>query len=388
MTSLRLAVLTTGRQDWGLLRPLCELLQPDRAFELLLIAGGMACSHAHGNVVGQIRGQGFELAAELAWPVEGTDAPAQAARALEMVASTLSRLEPDALVLLGDRYETAAAALAATLAKVPIVHLYGGEETEGAFDNSLRHCITKLSHLHLVSHEVYANRVIQMGENRQNVHVVGSLGVDNALSARRPSQADLEQRLGIQLKHPLGVVTLHPTTLADSKRLVELQAVVAVIEKFPATWVVTLPNADPGGEVIRSAFLELAERRQNIVAVSALGDEDYLGVMSSADFVLGNSSSGMTEAPALRVPTINVGDRQRGRLRCVSILDVPPDVTAVMTAIERCLTPEFRRVVREMPPPYGGGGVASRVLAVLKDWNPPEPPRKVFEDLPEARGVS
>lgn len=382
MTPLRLAVLTTGRQDWGLLRPLCEGLAGDQSFELLLIAGGMACSKAHGCVLDQILDEGFEVAAEIRWPVGDTDAAVQASRALELVAAELRRIKPDALILLGDRFETASAALAATLELVPLVHLYGGEETEGAFDNSLRHCITKLSHLHFVSHKTYARRVIQMGEHPQRVHVVGSLGVDNALNARKSSRVELEARLGIQLKHPVGVVTLHPTTLARSSDPVELHAVIAAIESFPATWIVTLPNADPGGEAIRNAFLSLAERQPNVVAVSALGDKHYLGLVGLADFVLGNSSSGMTEAPAFRVPTINVGDRQRGRLRCASILDVPPEAADVLAAVEHCLTPEFRRIVDDMPQLFWGVSAVARILAILRAWRPPEPPRKVFADLP------
>ena len=375
---LRLAVLTTGRQDWGLLRPLCTALLGDATFDLLLLAGGMACSKAFGQVSAAMRAEGFEIAREMPWDVEDADASAQAGEALRMTASALAGLQPDALVLLGDRFETAAAALAATIGGIPIVHLYGGEETEGAFDNSLRHAITKMSHLHLVAHEEYARRVRQMGEDPASVHVVGSLGVDNVRSQRRLSREQLEALLGIRLVPPVGVVTLHPSTLGSVPPEQELSSVLGAMQACPATWVVTLPNADPGSEGIRSAFLAMASRRRNVVAVAALGSEAYLGLLDAADFILGNSSSGITEAPALGLPTINVGDRQRGRIRGASILDVSATPEAVIGAIARSQTPEFRRLAREAPAPYDGGDAAARIAAVLSCWRPPRPPRKIF----------
>jgi UDP-hydrolysing UDP-N-acetyl-D-glucosamine 2-epimerase len=377
-SQLKLAVLTTGRQDWGLLRPLCAALNSDAAFSLSLLVGGMACSAAFGYVSRAIRDQGFEIAQEMPWDVVRADASTQASEALRMTATALAALRPNALVLLGDRYETAAAAVAATVVRVPIVHLYGGEETEGAFDNALRHAITKMSHLHLVAHEVYARRVRQMGEDPAAVHVVGSLGVDNARNQPRLSREQVEALLGIRLDPPVGVVTLHPTTLGSGVPQGELTAVLEAIETYPATWVVTLPNADPGSEAIRSALLALATRRRNVVVVAALGSEGYLGLLGASDFMLGNSSSGITEAPAVGLPTINVGDRQRGRIRGASILDVPETPAAILEAIARSQTSGFRQLARETPPPYGGGEAAARIVAVLHQWEPPRPPRKVF----------
>lgn len=379
MTSrLKLAVLTTGRQDWGLLRPLCAALQGDPAFELLLVAGGMACQPRFGDVRAQIDAAGFEVAAEIPWDAEHLDAPEEAAAALSLVAGLLREREPDALVLLGDRYETAAAALAATLCLVPIVHLHGGEETEGAFDNAMRHAITKLAHLHFVAHRSYAERVRQMGEDPSAIHVVGSLGVDNLVKLEAPGRGELERHLGIELKPPIGLVTVHPTTLHEGAEDGEVSAVIGAMERFDATWVITLPNADPGNEEIRRRLLAFASGRERAVAVSALGEVRYLGLMRLAEFVLGNSSSGMTEAPALGIPTINVGDRQRGRLRCESIVDVPNEPEAILAGIERSASPAFRQRVERMQSPYGDGHAAERMLDVLRSWAPPRPPRKVF----------
>lgn len=375
---MRLAILTTGRQDWGILRPLCEALRADAGFSVEVLAGGMACSPAFGRVVDAIRALGFEVVEEMDWAPDVNDAVRQTSEAVALVGAALQRQPPDALMVLGDRYETAGAALAATVLGIPVVHLYGGEETEGAIDNALRHAITKLSHLHLVAHGAYAERVLQMGEPPSTVHVVGSLGVDNLVKLDRPTRAELEAAIGITLGRPLGLVTVHPTTLSRGGQPDEVSAVIAAIKAFPATWVITLPNADPGHAPIREALEALADGAANIATVSALGEERYLGLMRQADFVLGNSSSGITEAPSLRVPTINVGDRQRGRVRSPSVLDVACDEQEIVGAIRKALSPDWRARVDEQPLPFGDGHATERILAVLKAWVPPRPARKVF----------
>lgn len=362
-----------------MLRPLCEALRDASDFDLILLVGGMACSPSFGRIVDQIRINGFEATAELEWSPESEDAVVQASRALALTGEALRSTTPDALVLLGDRYETASAALAATLHRIPLVHLYGGEETEGAFDNAFRHAITKMSHLHLVAHKTYARRVIQMGEDPSSVHVVGSLAVDNLRKRKLPSKAQLERELGILLHPPVGLVTVHPTTLSRERDLDEVQAVLGAMERYPATWIVTLPNADPGNETIRQAFMEMATRRDRVI-VSALGEERYLGLMALSSFVLGNSSSGMVEAPSLRIPTINVGERQKGRIRSTSILDVPCNTDAILSAILKAESEDFRKAIAFQPLPFGDGNAAERIISVLGAWRPPRPPRKVFCD--------
>ena len=377
----RLAVLTTGRQDWGLLHPLCVELSSDDGFELLLIAGGMACSESFGSVPEQIRADGFHPVRELAWPVVDTDPSIQMSRALAETATAIQELQPWALVLLGDRLETAAAALAATLNRLPLVHLFGGEETQGAFDDCLRHAITKLSHLHLVSHRVYARRVVQLGENPDTVHVVGSLSLDNILSQQLSSREELEEHLGVRLEPPVGLVTLHPTTLADARED-ELAAVSGALEACRATWVITLPNSDPGGAEIRRGFLALASKHENIVAVPSLGAARYLGLLRIANVVVGNSSSGVTEAPLVGVPTVNIGDRQRGRIRFESVIDVPPNVDAIVQAIRRVFGSSVRVASDAPQKEMGDGRTAGRIRSILASWRAPDPPRKSFYDIP------
>lgn len=382
MKARHIAVLTTGRQDWGLLRPLCEAISSDSSFKLSIVAGGMACSAAFGNPVEQIRSQGFAVEAELVWEPERREADEQASRALLLVATALRRIAPDALVLLGDRYETAAAAMAAAVLGVPIVHLHGGEETQGAVDNLFRHAITKLAHLHLVSHRCHAERVLQMGEDPGSVHVVGSLGVDNIVRLALPDRADLEDRLRVSLGEPVGLVTVHPETLAAGDlRAAAARSVVEAARRFPLAWIVTLPNADPGHDAVRAVLHAWAQENCRVHVFPSLGEENYLGVMRLAALVLGNSSSGLIEAPSMRVPTVNVGDRQKGRVRSPSVLDAPCDGRAIAEAIEKALSTEFQELVRSQPLPFGDGHAAETILRVLKHFDFPRPLVKAFRDL-------
>ena len=297
MTDQRtITVLTTGRQDWGILRSVCVALAATPSLRLDLVAGGMHLSARYGRTIDLVRADGFDPAG-IAWVDDDASAPAdeQAGRALSAVGAHLRAVRSDALVLAGDRLETAAAALAATVDRVPIVHLHGGEQTEGAFDDALRHAITKLAHLHLTSDDVYARRVIAMGEDPAAVHVVGAPGLDAAV---RPDLADrsmLAAHLGLELVAPVVIVTVHPTTL-DADEAGAARAVAAAMDAVPATYVITMPNVDPGGSEV-AAIMRAAADRPRRVAVAALGERRYWGLLKIADAMLGNSSSGLIEAP-------------------------------------------------------------------------------------------
>jgi UDP-hydrolysing UDP-N-acetyl-D-glucosamine 2-epimerase len=370
----RVAVLTTGRQDWGILRSTCAALARDAAFDLRLLVGGMHCSERFGATERAIAAEGFAVAERLAWPVDGRSAAEQAADALSLVAAALERQAPASLLLAGDRLETAAAALGATLARVPIVHLHGGEETQGAFDDALRHAITKLSHLHLVSHPLHAARVRAMGEDPRAVHVVGAPGLDNLTRSDLASRDELESFLGLPLEPPVVVVTVYPATLSADP-VAAARAVAAAMDEVPATYVVTLPNADPGGDAAR-ALLAAAARGERRRAVPALGERLYWGLLRVADALLGNSSSALLEAPAAGLPAVNVGDRQKGRLRGGNVVDVPADAGAVARGLRRALDSAFRDEARRAPSPFGRGDSAPRIVEILRAWRPPSPPSK------------
>ena len=376
---MKIAVLTSGRQDWGILRSTCIAIRDHGSLELSLWSGGMHEHAAFGATAKDIEADGFTLHSRLPW-FDGVDTSAaeQAARALAKVADALAEHRPAALLLVGDRLETAAAALAATLAATPIVHLHGGEETEGAFDNALRHAVTKLSHLHLVSHERHAARVRAMGEDPATVHVVGAPGLDNLHRADLPSREDLARSLGIALDAPVVIVTLHPSTLGGDPD-VEASALATAMDQVPASYVITLPNADPGAAPIRRILGE-AGRKTGRVVVDALGERRYWGLMRIADAMLGNSSSAIVEAPALHLPAVNVGERQRGRERGGNVVDVPADAGAIASGLRQALSGELRAASARVGAPFGDGDSAARIVEILSRWQPPRPPRKSFFD--------
>jgi UDP-N-acetylglucosamine 2-epimerase (non-hydrolysing) len=373
-----IAVLTTGRQDWGILRSVCLAIGATPGLRLVLAAGGMHLAAAHGHTVDTIRDDGFTVDAELAWLPATGDAvipgPDQAGAALAAVGAWLHGARPDALVLAGDRLETAAAALAATLEAVPIVHLHGGEQTLGAFDDALRHAITKLAHLHLVSHQEHRLRVIALGEDPSSVHVVGAPGLDNLHRADLPDRAELERRLGLALVPPVVIVTVHPATL-DEDPAAAARAVAAAMDEVDATYVITLPNADPGGSDV-GAVMAGATAGPRRVAVAALGERGYWGLLRIADAMLGNSSSGLIEAPAVGMPVVNVGDRQAGRRRDANVVDAAQDAEAVAAALRRALDPAFREAIPPSDHRLADGRAGERAARIIAAWQPPMPPRK------------
>jgi UDP-hydrolysing UDP-N-acetyl-D-glucosamine 2-epimerase len=350
----------------------------------------MHLSARHGSTIELIRDDGFEPDALLDWVGPGRsgadgddatpDAPAdvQAAAALAAVGAELRAHPVDALVLVGDRFETAAAALAATVNRVPIVHLHGGEQTLGAFDDALRHSITKLAHLHLVSHEEHARRVIAMGEDPASVHVVGAPGLDAAVRADLPDRASLAADLEIALDPPVVVVTVHPATL-DVDPAAAARVVTAAMDLVPATYVITLPNADPGAATVRSTLLAAASAPGSgttRLAVDALGERRYWALLRIADAMLGNSSSAIVEAPAVDLPAVDVGDRQAGRRREANVIAAEMDVDDVAAALRRALDPAFRAALADARPRLLDGRAGERIAAIIAAWRPQIPPRK------------
>jgi UDP-hydrolysing UDP-N-acetyl-D-glucosamine 2-epimerase len=374
---LRIAVLTTGRQDWGILHSTAAAIRAHPRLELLLIAGGMHLAARYGRTVDEIEADGFTPDVRLEWIGEAGDggAAGETAAALQAVGAALRSSRPDALLVAGDRSETAAAALAATLELVPIIHLHGGEQTFGAFDDALRHAITKLSHLHLVSHEEHALRLLALGEDPATVHVVGAPGLDGAFRGDLPSRTDLESDLGIPLTPPIVLVTVHPGTL-ESDPIAAAAAVAAAMDAVPATYVVTLPNADPGGDAVRDILLAATASRPQRVAVSALGERRYWGLLAIADAMLGNSSSALIEAPAMDLPAVDVGDRQAGRRAAANVVHAPADPDRVAAALRDALDPATRDRVRAAHPELADGQAGQRIADIIAAWRPPRPPRK------------
>lgn len=372
-----LAVVSTGRQDYGILRSTLLALRAAPGIETRLVVGGMHLDPRFGTPRELPQRDGIAIAVEVPFLVKGQAPAAEFAAALDGFGRAFDALRPEAVLLVGDRTETLAAGVAATLGRIPVVHLHGGEETEGAIDNVCRHALTKLSHLHLVSHEVHAARVRQMGENPAAVQVVGAPGLDNLYRDDLPDRAALATRLGVELRDPILLVTVHPATLGAAPDA-EARAVAAALRSAEGTVIVTQPNSDPGADAIREVWR--SSPLPSGVVVDALGADAYWGLLRMAAAVVGNSSSGIIEAPQIGVPVVNVGDRQRGRLRARGVEDVPAEAKAIADAIGRALLPATRAAVRATPAPYPDGAAAPRIVAALRAWTPPVPPRKPFVD--------
>jgi len=376
MSERHACVVTTGRQDYGLLRSTILALRDAPDFRLSVLAGGMHLRERFGNTIDLIRADAVPVARELDFVAEPPSPGADAARALAAVHAALSDIRPDFVILAGDRSETLAAATAAVLVPVPVVHLHGGEETEGAMDNVMRHGITKLSHLHLVSGELPRRRVIQMGEDATSVVIVGAPGLDNASRTDLPTRKEIEARVGLEFDRPVVLVTVHSTTLREGSATAEVAAVAAAMERVDAVYVITHPNADEGGAEILEFWKRWIGSRSRVALVDALGDRFYWGMLREAHAVLGNSSSGIIEAPAIGVPAIDVGDRQRGRQAGPGVTRVSADPQAIEIALRQSLatSPSMRSKTPDVAWP--------KILGALREWSIPRNCRKAFQLLP------
>lgn len=379
--SKRVAVLTAGRQDYGILRSVLLSLVAHPEIDMRLWAGGMHLRERFGHTIERIKSDGLVVHQQLDFISEPPDPGADSARAVASVTAAIRRERPHVLLLVGDRQETLAAAFAATIERVPIAHIHGGEETEGAIDNALRHAVTKLSHLHFVSHEHHARRIRQMGEPRSSVVVIGAPGLDNRFRADLPDRASLADSLGIALADPVVIVTTHPTTLGVADATAESRAIASAMEQVSATYVITQPNADEGGAAIRDFWVQWAACRPRVALVDALGESRFWGLLRIVAAVLGNSSSGLIEAPEAGVPAVNVGDRQRGRLRGRGVRDVPVDAASIVRALREVLQPGTKAAISRLPNTYRNGPAGPRVAEALAEWVAPSPPRKSFCDI-------
>lgn len=377
----RIAVLTTGRQDYGVLRSTVHSMHNDPELDMRLWVGGMHLKERFGTSRDLIHSEGIPIAQELDFLGEPPDPVDDASRMMAMVGDFLISESPDALLLVGDRSETLAAAMAATIAKVPVIHLHGGEETEGAIDNAMRHALTKLSHLHLVSHSVYRDRVLQMGEDPRNVTVVGTPGLDNRFREDLPSKSELEQFLALDLNDPVVIVTMHPTTLGQDHFLAEVSAVSDAMAQVDANYVVTLPNSDEGGTDIRDYWLHWSEERENVSVREVLGEARYWALLKIVKVMLGNSSSGMVEGPIAGVNVVNVGDRQYGRIRNSRIRDVKPEASEIAKWLSKATIEDWSLSDELREWELGSGLVSERIMEAIKKWHFDVTLRKKFHSI-------
>lgn len=371
--SRRICVVTGSRADYGLLTGLMREIAADPALVLQVVATGSHLSPRFGHTVDAIRADGYKVDAEV--PLDLADdsrfAIAKAAgQALSGMAEAFERLQPEVVVVLGDRYEIFAAAGAALLLGIPIAHIHGGELTLGAVDDALRHAVTKMASLHFAAAHDYARRIAQMGEPSERIFEVGAPGIDLMRAIAFSDAQALGADLGLPLFNPLLLVTYHPVTKRADDEGAALDELLAALERLQdARIVITGVNADAGNQVVSERMEAFAKRHSDRVSLHAsLGQVRYLSAMRLSAAVIGNSSSGVIEAPALGIPTVNIGARQNGRLKAYSVIDCPEDAEAIFNAVKKALDPSFRASIVGQPLPYGHGGAARLMKDALKTF--------------------
>ncbi|PKM82393.1 MAG: UDP-N-acetylglucosamine 2-epimerase (hydrolyzing) [Firmicutes bacterium HGW-Firmicutes-14] len=371
MKKRKICVVTGSRADYGLLFWLLKEIQADPALELQVIATGMHLSHEFGLTYKIIEEDGFFLNAKVEM-LMSSDSPVGITQSIGIgtigFASALDGLQPDILVLLGDRYEILAAAQAALIASVPIAHIHGGETTEGVIDEAIRHAITKMSQFHFVAAEDYRRRVIQLGEMPERVLNYGAPGLDNIKRLKLLNREELEQSINFKFGQINFLVTYHPETLEKSGPQKALTEIFKALDHFPeAKVIITKHNADTYGRIIGRMIDVYASKHPGRVTVyTSLGQLNYLSAMKIMDLVIGNSSSGIIEAPALKRPSINIGNRQTGRLKAASIIDCTENSQSIISAIKKALSHEFQIMLPGVSSLYGCGHTSAQIKEFLK----------------------
>ena len=367
----KIAMFTGTRAEYGLLYWLMKAIQTDPDLTLQVMVSAMHLSPQYGETWREIEADGFVIDAKIEMLLS-SDSPVGIVKSMGLgtigFADALARLQPDLLVVLGDRFEALAIVQAALIMNIPVAHIHGGELTLGAYDNSIRHAITKMASLHFVAAEAYRSRVIQMGEAPTQVFNVGAPGLEHVVRSEPLSIEDLTQDLGLPLKKPYFLVTYHPVTLANESIETDFATFLRVLDDKPDHQVLfTYPNADNGGYIIIQMIERYCQANpQRAFVLKSMGYRRYLSAVAHADVVIGNSSSGIIEVPAFGVPTVNVGLRQQGRLAAESVIHAQSTYSAITSALNQALDPAFRVLCRQVTNPYGNGHVAARILPIIK----------------------
>ena len=368
----KICVLTGTRAEYGQLKPLILKLKKEPLFDVRVVVTGSHLSSEFGFTYKEIELDNILIDKKIDMLLSGDSASAVSkSMGLAMIgfADYFETVKPDLLILLGDRYETIAVALTAMNERIPVAHLHGGELTEGAIDDCIRHAITKLSYLHFTSNEVYKNRVIQLGESPERVYCVGATGIENIMNETLLAKIELEKSLNFSLEKPYAVITFHPTTLENSTAKHQIKELLAAIESYQyMKFIFTKANADAEGRLINEVIDNYVDTHENAISVTSLGMRRYLSALKYSTMVIGNSSSGLVEAPTFGIPTVNIGARQKGRLQASSVINCEPNAISIKQAIDKALTAEFRRVAKEAINPYGDGNTSEKIVEVIKEY--------------------
>ncbi len=381
----KICAITSSRADYGILKPLLKRIESDEAFDLVVVATGTHLDKNFGYTITEIEKENFAAIAKI--PSRLTDTSANAinhaiGNLIAHFSNYYSTAKPDLVLVLGDRYEVFAATIAAYVLQIPIAHIHGGEVSAGAFDEGFRHSITKLSALHFVICEEYRNRVIQLGENPKTVFNVGALVVDNIQQEQLLSKSELENILGISLKSPSALITYHPVTLEKNTSLQHLQNLLEALNHFPEmNLVFNKSNADTDGEALNKAIEAFVATRKNGVLVDSLGTQKFLSTLKNVSMMIGNSSAGIIEMPYFKHPTINIGDRQKGRHKAAMVIDCDTSVLGISKAILKARNNAFLKNTSKDLYPFGKGNTANKIIELLQKNLPTLRLKKGFYDL-------
>jgi len=384
----KICIVTGSRAEYGLLRWVMEDIKQSSKLQLQVIVTGTHLSPEFGNTYRDIEADQFNIDRKLEILVS-SDTPNGVTKSMGLAmisfADALEELNPDIVLVLGDRFEIFCAVSAAMVACIPIAHLHGGEVTEGAIDESIRHSITKMSHLHFTATETYRNRVIQLGEQPDNVFHVGSLGIDSLLRLTLLSRNSLQESLELRLGEKNLLITFHPVTRDKDSSVQQMSELLDALSMLTNTHLIfTMPNADVCGKTLARMVDNFVENNLNAYAFSSLGQLRYLSCVKHVDGVVGNSSSGIIEVPTLRKGTVNIGDRQLGRIKAESIIDCEPNRDSICEAIRILYSEIFRQKLTKMENPYGSGGASHNITQILEDLPLKMSVKKNFYDLPNS----
>ena len=367
-----IAILTATRAEYGLLKPIIIALKETGAYNIKVLVTGAHLSPEFGLTYKEILDDNIQIDKKIDILLS-SDTPSAISKSMGLAimgfADYFTDNRPDALMVLGDRYETLAVCLSAMNERIPIIHLYGGDTTEGAVDEAIRHAITKLSYLHLVSNEESRNRVIQLGESPDRVFNVGAISVENALKMPLMAKEELSSSLKMNLEKEYAVVTFHPVTLENSnakEQCMELLKAISMHDEL--NYIITKANADTDGRIINKLFEEYTKSHDNAMLFDSLGVKRYLSALKYASMVIGNSSSGLSEAPSFHIPTVNIGDRQRGRLKSSSVIDCMPNSSDISKAIIMAKSNSFKEICNSTVNPYGDGNTSSKIVDIINDF--------------------
>ena len=384
----KICVVTGTRAEYGLLCRLMRLIEESPDTQLQVIATNMHLSPKYGNTYQEIEKDGFTIDCKI--PIIDENAEDNAVTTVKSMATALSgfadaynTLKPDLIVVLGDRYEILAAATSALIERIPIAHLHGGEVTEGAYDDAIRHSITKMSHLHFTSTEKYRKRVIQLGEQPDRVFYVGALGVENIKKFPLMSKQEVEESINFKLDENTILVTYHPVTLGEHTAEKDIKEFIGALEERKDLRVVfTMPNSDTGSQAIVDAINEfVANNADRAIAYKSLGIKRYLSVMKYAGAVVGNSSSGLLEVPSFGIPTLNIGDRQKGRMAANSVYNCETDKVSILKGLQTIMSPKFKQEAKTTHNPYDKGGTAQTIFNVISTFPLEQLRQKHFYDI-------